>query len=158
MANHSVRLLAVRLSAGLCQNARIAAKLKWRGKKASNMRVYAFDVDETLEISNGPVKLRSLMDLRNEGHIVGLCGNWAVFCQRVAGWQHLISFMNVGLPKDVFLAHLRQYIPADDYIMIGNVLGRTNSLGVVCGSDCSEQAARAGWRFILEDDFAKGAR
>jgi hypothetical protein len=43
------------------------------------MVVYAFDVDETLEVSNGPVKLLDLAKLREQGHIVGLCGNWAAF-------------------------------------------------------------------------------
>ncbi len=40
------------------------------------MAVYAFDVDDTLEVSEGPVKLSDLVDLREHGHIVGLCGNW----------------------------------------------------------------------------------
>jgi hypothetical protein len=38
------------------------------------MRVYAFDVDETLEVSTGPVQLFDLVQLREHGHIVGLCG------------------------------------------------------------------------------------
>jgi len=42
------------------------------------MVVYAFDVDETLEVSKGPVKLFDLVKLRAHGHIVGLCGNWAM--------------------------------------------------------------------------------
>ena len=42
------------------------------------MVVYAFDVDETLEVSKGPVKLSDLVKLREHGHIVGLCGNWAM--------------------------------------------------------------------------------
>ena len=42
------------------------------------MVVYAFDVDETLEISKGPVKMVDLVKLREHGHIVGLCGNWAM--------------------------------------------------------------------------------
>jgi hypothetical protein len=31
--------------------------------------VYAFDVDETLEVSKGPVKLADLVTLREHGHI-----------------------------------------------------------------------------------------
>jgi hypothetical protein len=31
--------------------------------------VYAFDVDETLEVSKGPVKLVDLIKLREHGHI-----------------------------------------------------------------------------------------
>lgn len=120
--------------------------------------VYAFDVDETLEISNGPVKLQALMDLRVQGHIVGICGNMGLFC-RVPGWQHLASFLGQSyLTKEAFLHGLKVNIPADDYVMVGNIYGRVNSLGFVCQSRCSEAAATAGWRFILEDDFAKGAR
>lgn len=121
-------------------------------------KVYAFDVDDTLEISNGPISLQMLMALRTEGHIVGICGNWGLFVQKVNGWQHLVSFMNVMVEKDKFLTHLKQYVIAEDYIMVGNVEGRINSLGVRCGSDCSVRASMAGWRFILEDDFASGVR
>ena len=116
------------------------------------MKVYAFDVDETLEISAGPVSLQSMMDLRIEGHIVGVCGNMHVFCQ-VPGWQHLCSFLGQGfLPKDAFLHGLKLNIPADDYVMVGNILG------VSGGSDDQGAAQRAGWRFIKESDFAAGVR
>jgi hypothetical protein len=43
--------------------------------KETTVVVYAFDVDETLEVSKGPVKLADLVTLREHGHIVGLCGN-----------------------------------------------------------------------------------
>lgn len=123
------------------------------------MIVYAFDVDETLEISNGPVTLQSLMDLRVAGHVVGICGNWAAFCQRVNGWQHLVSFVNAGTPnKETHLIELHRYIPADEFVMVGNVYGERNSLGFVCGSRDNEAAAAAGWRFIKEDAFAAGMR
>lgn len=122
------------------------------------MKVFAFDVDETLEISNGPVTLQSLMDLRIAGDIVGICGNMHVICH-VPGWQHLISFLGQSfLPKHVFLHGLKINIPADDYIMVGNIQGERNSLGFVCNSNCSEEAALAGWRFIKKDAFAAGER
>lgn len=115
-------------------------------------KVYAFDVDETLEISSGPIKLQALMDLRVEGHVVGICGNMAVFCQ-VPGWHHLASFLGQSfLPKDVFLHGLKINIPADDYIMVGNILGVSGA------SDDKGAAERAGWRFIQEISFAKGER
>ncbi len=132
-------------------------------------KVYAFDVDETLEISNGPVRLQALADLRDAGEIVGICGNWGLFVQLVPNWHQLVSFVNcspvfqtsdgcvVG-DKAWWLFHFKQYVLADEYVLVGNVFGRVNSLGHVCGSKDSEAAARAGWRFILEDDFAKGAR
>jgi hypothetical protein len=117
------------------------------------LKVYAFDVDETLEISAGPVKLTDLMALRNEGHIVGVSGNWAAFVQRVAGWQHLVSFLNAGTPnKETHLMHLKQFVPADDFVMVGNILGVSGA------SDDQGAAQRVGWRFIKESDFAAGAR
>ena len=133
------------------------------------MKIYAFDVDECLEISRGPVTLQSMMDLRNEGHIVGICGNWGLFCQVVPGWQNLVSFVNcsAGLDsegrvivgdKSLWLQHFAQYVRADEFVMVGNVFGALNSLGVVCGSHDSEAAQIAGWRFIKEDAFAKGVR
>lgn len=124
-------------------------------------KIYAFDVDETLEISNGPVTLAMLMQLRVEGHIVGLCGNWGLFLNRVDGWQHLISFYNAGQVKNVFLWELRKHAPADEYIMVGNVgplCSRTYNVPQTGGSDDMSQAAGAGWRFIREIDFANGAR
>lgn len=137
------------------------------------MNLYSFDIDETLEISNGPVSIQSLVELKEQGHIVGLCGNWALFVQRVKSWHNLISFVNCAPPlfiqelnrtspvrmdKAWFLQELKRYIPAEDYVHVGNEFGRKNSLGFVCGSQDSEAAQIAGWRFILEDDFAKGVR
>lgn len=126
------------------------------------MTIYAFDVDETLEISGGPIKLQDLMQLRIQGHIVGICGNWAVLTSRHPGWQHLVSFISVQglvgpsgnpeLDKAVFLSMLKAYTPASDYVMVGNILGVSGA------SDDQGAAARAGWRFIKESDFANGAR
>ena len=131
------------------------------------MKVYAFDVDETLEISNGPVKLESLSALRREGHIVGLCGNLNAFCTRVPNWQDFISFtmmfdtypviggpMGSMVPKDVWLKVFRQttFPTADEYIMVGNVQGISGA------SDDKGAAERADWRFIKESDFAVGMR
>lgn len=115
-------------------------------------KVYAFDVDETLEISNGPIKIHSLIELRELGHIVGICGNMQVFCS-LSNWHRIISFLGQSfLPKDVFLHGLKINIPADEYIMVGNRLGVTGA------SDDEGAAQRAGWRFILERDFAAGVR
>lgn len=122
------------------------------------MNLYAFDVDECLVISNGPVTLESLEELRAAGNIVGVCGNMGVFCQ-LPDWHKRVSFLGQGyVPKHLFLHNLRQNIKADRYIMVGNVFGRTNSLGFVCGSHDSEEAAMVGFEFIVEDDFAKGVR
>ena len=50
------------------------------------MTIFAFYVDHTLEISDGPVPLMDLERLRAEGHVVGLCGNWALVVRQVADW------------------------------------------------------------------------
>ena len=124
--------------------------------------VYAFDVDETVEISAGPVTLQSMVDLKQQGHIVGLCGNWALFCQSVQNWHQLISFVNAAPPmflpggvrmdKTWFMQELKKFIPADDYVLVGNILGVSGN------SDDQGSAERAGWRFIKESDFAAGCR
>jgi len=127
-----------------------------------------FDCDETLEISNGPVKLQSLVDLRIAGHVVGICGNWGLFV-KIPGWQHIASFINCCLvvqdqngniygDKAWFLSELKKYIPADEYVHVGNEFGRTNSLGFVCGSHDGDAARKANWRFLLEDEFSRGMR
>ena len=67
------------------------------------MVVYAFDVDETLEVSNGPVKLFDLVKLRKQGHIVGLCGNWAMVTLHCPDWHHICSFAGpCGIEKHDF--------------------------------------------------------
>ena len=115
-------------------------------------KVYAFDVDETLEISNGPIKIDHLIELKDQGHIVGICGNMQVFC-RIPNWHKIISFLGQSfLTKDHFLYGLKINIPAEEFIMVGNRLGVTGA------SDDEGAAQRAGWRFILERDFANGMR
>ena len=57
------------------------------------MKLYAFDVDDTLEISNGPVRLADMQALRNSGHIIGLCGNWGLFTRSVGNWYEHVSFI-----------------------------------------------------------------
>jgi hypothetical protein len=124
------------------------------------IRVYAFDVDDTLEISNGPVPIKALMDLRVDGHIVGLCGNHVPLLA-IPGWQHLISFFNLGLPKDLYLGEFKKYVAALEYVMVGNIGPNdtvTYKVPQTGGSDDMGAAARAGWRFIKEIDFANGAR
>jgi hypothetical protein len=117
------------------------------------MNVYAFDVDETLEIAGGPVKLQDLWNLRMQGHIVGLCGNWKEMTMRVPGWQNLVSFLGEGAAsKEIILTNLKLYVPANDYVMVGNILGVSGL------SDDKGAAERSGWRFIKESDFAAGAR
>ena len=117
------------------------------------MMIYAFDVDETLEVSRGPVSIVSVRSLKSDGHIVGLNGNWAVVVQSVPLWHRIFSFIGpMQMSKEIFLNQLKTYIRADDYVMVGNIKG-------VSGASDDEGAANlAGWRFIKESDFAAGAR
>lgn len=124
-------------------------------------KVYAFDIDETLDCAGGPVSIDRLIQLRSEGHIVGLCGNVHAFCSKVDKWWEIISFtLNYDggpwgcLPKDKQLTIFKTltYKKADEYIMVGNIAGVSGS------SDDQGAAQRAGWRFIRASDFAKGVR
>lgn len=110
--------------------------------------LYAFDVDDTLEVSGGPVALGTLVELAGVNGIVGLCGNWALLCQRWPEWHHFVSFLGpMAMTKAVFLGQLREYVLAADYVMVGNA-----PMG-----DQAE-AEWAGWRFIEARDFAGGVR
>ena len=116
-------------------------------------KVYAFDVDETLEVSGGPIKLDDLVALRVAGHILGLCGNFAAVTLQVLGWDRLFSFIGSGgMSKADFLRMIATYVPASEFVMVGNILG------VRGGSDAKGAAEQAGWRFIKESDFAGGIR
>jgi len=98
------------------------------------VKLYAFDVDETLEISGGPIKLDQMTQLRNEGHIVGICGNWIIFVQAVTGWHDLVSFLSIGIgEKSEFLNQIKQYIRAEEYIMVGRRERRIRRQG--CSGD-----------------------
>jgi hypothetical protein len=117
------------------------------------MKIYAFDVDDTLEVSGGPITVVSVAQLKSRGYIVGLNGNWAVVVQSVPLWHRIFSFIGpMEMSKNVFLKQLKTYIRAEDYIMVGNIKG------VSGGSDDNGAAQLAGWRFIKESDFAAGAR
>lgn len=122
------------------------------------MKCYAFDVDETLEISPstpGPVTLAMLIELRQQGHILGLCGNWAAVTMQVNGWHFLFSFLGqMNMQKHEFLISLRQFIRAEDFVMVGNDHSRKAHVS----PNDALYAKLAGWRFICEDDFARGSR
>ena len=117
------------------------------------MKIYAFDVDHTLEISSGPITLESLVPLRKDGHILGICGNWAAVAQCVVGWHNLFSFIGpMEIPKALFLNQISTFIRAEEYIMVGNIIGVSGA------SDDKGAAEQAGWRFISEISFAHGER
>jgi len=82
-----------------------------------------------------------------------MSGNWAMVTEHCPGWHHICSFVGpCGIEKDEFLRQLQQHIPGHDYVMVGNILGISGA-----SDDCGA-AERAGWRFIKESEFAKGAR
>lgn len=135
-------------------------------------KAYMFDVDECLEISNGPITIQSLKDLHEEGHIVGLCGRLAAFIPVVPDWHRFISVtMNFDfgyngwyglalIPKHIWLHNFMHLVcpGLEEYVLVGNQFGRENSKGFKCGSQDDIAAKVAGWRFILEDEFAEGKR
>ncbi len=67
-----------------------------RQTNGGRMVLYAFDVDQTLWLSGGPIKLADLMGLRNSGHLLGLCGNFAAVTLRMPEWHYLFSFIGPG--------------------------------------------------------------
>src|SRR5437773_8386089 len=104
------------------------------------MKVYAFDVDHTLELSAGPVRFADVVRLREDGHIVGICGNWGAVTRFVGGWHNLFSFIGpIGSTKADMLVQLATYIPAEEHIMVGN------DPSVFGQSADSDTAAQAGW-------------
>lgn len=119
-------------------------------------KVYAFDVDDTLEVSNGPVKLADLEHLSSEGHVIGLCGNWPVFRENVKVAPYITFVGPRSEPwtsdKPEFLKHLKKNHRADEYVMVGNIQGVSGA------SDDKGAAEKAAWRFIKESDFAGGER
>ena len=122
------------------------------------MKIYAFDVDHTLEVSHGPIPMTALKQLVDEGHIVGLNGNWAVVTYNVWGWWKYVSFLGpMAATKEQFLRELQTYIPVEGYVMVGND-HRDPKWGAGYVSMDGEAAEKAGWKFINEDDFAAGER
>jgi hypothetical protein len=115
--------------------------------------IYAFDVDDTLEVSGGPIEVASLKALKAAGHIIGLNGNWAVAVRALPEWHYLFSFIGpMEMSKHAFLNQLKAYLPAANYVMVGNILGVSGA------SDDQGAALLAGWRFIKESESAAGKR
>lgn len=109
------------------------------------MNLYLFDVDGTLEISNGPVKLAQIIALRHAGHITGLCGNWGFFVRFCPGWENFLSPIGpIGTSKALYMAQLKMYIPAERYVFVGNA------------PPDDIEARDAGWEFIREAEFKEG--
>jgi len=117
------------------------------------VKLYAFDVDETLEVSGGPVRLVDVVGLRQRGAyrrpLRQLGDRHATWPE----WFHIFSFIGPMLmSKPDFLKQLSTYVPAEEHVMVGNILGISGQ------SDDQGAAIAAGWRFIRESDFANGMR
>ena len=114
-------------------------------------KIYAFDVDHTLECSNGPIGNTSLWDLYHDGHVLGLCGNYAVAVDGIHDWNRLFSFIGpMGMTKAEFLIQLKTYIRSEEVVMVGN-----DEEGL---SEDGSAARESGVRFIKEIDFSNGER
>ena len=112
------------------------------------MNIYAFDVDHTLWLSRGPVRLGQLLTLYGDGHILGICGNWARVVALLPNWHRLFSFIGpMEMTKPAFLKQLMDYIHAEHYFVVGN-----DGDGKVVSADKSAALA-ADWEFILAEDF-----
>ncbi len=124
-----------------------------RQRSRGTMVLYAFDVDHTLWLSDGPIHLADLRELRNSGHLLGLCGNFAAVTRQLPEWHYLFSFIGpMAMTKEAFLLQVQQHVPAAEYVMVGNIQGVSGK------SDDHGAASRAGWRFISETAFSLGAR
>lgn len=118
------------------------------------MWCFAFDVDHTLELNQGPIPVESMRSLHRQGHIVGLCGNWKHFIDHVPDWANFVRFWGPDFdrqqPKHEMLQQVRNMWPASAYIMVGNDPRRfqfpvSNDIGA---------ASLAGWGYVAEDAFA----
>src|SRR5712691_5349891 len=79
--------------------------------------------------------------------------NFAAVTLRMPEWHYLFNFIGpMAMTKEAFLLQVRQYVPADEYVMVGNIQGVSGE------SDDHGAASRAGWRFISETAFSLGAR
>ncbi len=122
--------------------------------------VYAFDVDHTLWVSGGPIRLPDLVVLRQAGNCLGLCGNFGALTTRLPDWYLLFSFIGpMAMTKSDFLKQIRTYVRASDYIIVGNEGDgvATDQSGVIISKD-KLAADEAGWRFISEVAFSLGSR
>ena len=108
--------------------------------------VILFDVDHTLECSSGPVPHSDLRALKEKGHIVGICGNWAQFVNSEPAWHQLVSILgSFNMTKPDFMRMVRQVVPAQHYVMVGNDEPGKSEDGIA--------AREAEWWFVKEDEL-----
>ena len=82
--------------------------------------------------------------------------------QVVPQWHCLFSFVGpMEMSKAAFLSQIKCWCPADDHVMVGNdprLFGRGMYPDAYALSNDGRAAEAAGWRFLLERDFAEGRR
>jgi hypothetical protein len=127
------------------------------------------NVDDTLAIQGapfpGPVILNDVMQLRNEGCITGICGNYIVAMKFFPDWYKFFSFYGptrllspkpaAHQYKHLQLIDIKEDILAEKYVMVGNKRGDSKAR---IGSQDDVQSKLAGWIFVREEDFARGKR
>jgi len=130
--------------------------------------VIAFDVDDSLAIQGlprpGPVQLYRIIELRNQGLVTGICGNFLNLFKYYPDWWKIFWFYGpTELTGTSLLAH-HQYkhmdliriakgLKANRYVMVGN---RQGDPKVRPGSQDDVQAKLAKWEFFSETEFAAG--
>jgi hypothetical protein len=123
------------------------------------VNIYLFDCDETMDFSpaGGPVTLAMVRELKAQGAVVGICGNWHWFCLSVPDWPALFSIIGpMGTDKPTMLAQIAQHIEAEQYVLVGN--DHATEGAAYSSPDDAAAARAAGWRFICERAFAAGIR
>jgi hypothetical protein len=76
---------------------------------------------------------------------------------QVSEWHRVLSFIGpslIGTDKANFLTTIKQYVPAEEHVMVGN----DHSLRAYASPDDRRAADAAGWRFLSEGAFAAGGR
>ena len=119
------------------------------------MKIYAFDVDDTMEMSGGPVTISMVENEYRAGNLIGLLGNWMLAIQSWSDWWIAISFLyfqgdSPSGEKDYWMWVIKRAVIAQEYVMVGN--------GPGLGYNDKAASERGGFRFISENDFARGER
>lgn len=103
-------------------------------------KLVAFDVDGTLEVSAGPIPLDALNQLRRQGTIVYIVGNYGKLAQTTKEFAD----GNIGRSKAESLKLLAERHP------------NTVKIYVADTSQDETEAKTANWQFIYARDFKLG--
>lgn len=98
--------------------------------------IIAFDVDGTLEISNGRIPIKHLFDLKEAGFIVGVVGNWKLAIEHIKG----LDFYQAGIPNKAEILR---------------ALGKGKAFKLYVGDteEDRRQSRIAGWNFIHVSEY-----